>query len=139
MMKRRIFLYWMTLGAMIGAFFSRHAPSNSQNLSESELEFIPVGSVYDLKEQGFLLNEDLEIGAVLVRLTDNDSLIAVDPTCTHAGCLVEWDAQAQALVCPCHGSKFQATGELIDGLAPIDLTQYQVKIDADTVFVSHIP
>lgn len=139
MMKRRIFLYWMSLGAVIGAFFSRHAPSNSQNLSESELEFYPVGSVNELKTQGFLLNEDLEIGAVLVRLTDNGSLIAVDPTCTHAGCLVEWDTQAQALICPCHGSKFQATGELIEGLAPIDLTKYQVKIDADTVFVANIP
>ena len=83
-----------------------------------------------------LLNEDLEIGAVLVRLTEDGSLIAVDPTCTHAGCLVEWDSQEKALTCPCHGSKFRQTGELISGLASFDLTKYQVKIEGKTILVA---
>lgn len=139
MMKRRIFLRWVTLGATIGAFFSRHAPSYSQNNTQSDLEFYPVGTIDELQQQGFLLNEDLEIGAVLVRLTENGSLMAVDPTCTHAGCLVEWDSQEKALTCPCHGSKFTQTGELISGLASFDLTKYQVKIEGKRILVATNP
>lgn len=35
------------------------------------------------------------------------SLIALDGTCTHQGCTVE--LKKAALVCPCHGSVFQAS------------------------------
>jgi cytochrome b6-f complex iron-sulfur subunit len=136
MMKRRIFLAWLTLGVMIRAFFSRHAPSYSQNETESDLQFHPVGTLDELKTQGFLLNEDLEIGAVLVRLAEDGSLIAVDPTCTHAGCLVEWDEENNILLCPCHGSKFTQTGTLIEGLASFDLTNYQVKTEGEVVSVA---
>ncbi len=138
MIKRRIFLLaWATLGLMISKWL-RQLPSFAQNISQSELTFYPVGTLNQLKSQGFLLTEELEIGAVLVRLTNDNQLIAVDPTCTHAGCLVEWNQLENALICPCHQSKFQATGELIEGLAPIDLTKYQVKVEQDTVFVANI-
>lgn len=135
-MKRRIFLYWLTLGVMIRAFFSHHAPSYSQNERQSDLQFYPVGALDELQKQGFLLNEDLEIGAVLVRMAEDGSLIAVDPTCTHAGCLVDWDNEDQTLICPCHGSKFTQTGKLIEGLASFDLTKYQVKSEGEVVLVA---
>lgn len=42
------------------------------------------------------------------------SLIALDGTCTHQGCIVE--LKKAALVCPCHGSVFQAsTGAVVLG------------------------
>ena len=43
--------------------------------------------------------------AALVRLADG-SVVAYSRVCTHAGCLVGYDAQAHLLVCPCHGAAF---------------------------------
>jgi thiosulfate dehydrogenase (quinone) large subunit len=43
--------------------------------------------------------------AALVRLA-NGSVVAYSRVCTHAGCLVGYDAQEQLLVCPCHGAAF---------------------------------
>ncbi len=136
MIKRRVFLLvWATLGVIISKWLHQ-LPSFAQNNPESFLGYHPVGTIDELKSRGFLLTEELEIGAVLVRLTNDNQIIAVDPTCTHAGCLVEWNEQENVLICPCHSSKFQATGELIEGLAPIDLTKYQVKTDQNLVFVA---
>jgi thiosulfate dehydrogenase [quinone] large subunit len=35
--------------------------------------------------------------------------VAFDAVCPHAGCTVEYDPGAQVLLCPCHGSQFNAS------------------------------
>lgn len=38
--------------------------------------------------------------------------------CTHLGCLPGWSKNNHRFECPCHGSKFQLSGEWIEGPAP---------------------
>lgn len=37
--------------------------------------------------------------------------------CTHLGCALEWEAHEENWECPCHGSRFDADGILLDGPA----------------------
>lgn len=43
------------------------------------------------------------------------------PNCPHMGCRLEWNPEEETYDCPCHGSRFDAEGHLIDGPAQIDL------------------
>jgi len=42
---------------------------------------------------------------------------AMSLTCTHMGCSLKWNPAETSWDCPCHGSRFTRTGEVIEGPA----------------------
>ena len=54
---------------------------------------------------------------------DEGRVHVFSPVCPHLGCLVRWNGSAQTWDCPCHGSRFAATGEVLEGPAMSGLTR----------------
>ena len=96
-----------------------------------------MGTVAQLDKTGQLLVEDSTIGAVLVVGTSKaaKNLIAVNPTCTHQGCSIDWNAKQGKFVCPCHGAKFASDGKAQEGPAKKPLKTYQAKIEGGSILV----
>ena len=51
-------------------------------------------------------------------------LRALYGVCTHLGCLPKWVPTNNRFECPCHGSKFQLSGDWIEGPAPRHLDRF---------------
>jgi len=54
---------------------------------------------------------------VAVYRGDDGKLTTLSATCTHLGCTVRWNPAEGSWDCPCHGSRFAPTGEVVNGPA----------------------
>ncbi|WP_421385023.1 FAD-dependent oxidoreductase [Bacillus salacetis] len=74
----------------------------------------PEKTVNDLhNDEGSVVNVD---GKRAGAYKDNMGKVhLVDTTCTHMGCEVEWNNGERSWDCPCHGSRFQYDGQVIEG------------------------
>jgi glycine/D-amino acid oxidase-like deaminating enzyme/nitrite reductase/ring-hydroxylating ferredoxin subunit len=58
---------------------------------------------------------------------DDGTLVSLSPVCTHLGCIVGWNTAEKTWDCPCHGSRFDRRGRVIQGPAVQDLPRKNVE------------
>jgi glycine/D-amino acid oxidase-like deaminating enzyme/nitrite reductase/ring-hydroxylating ferredoxin subunit len=83
-----------------------------------------VGGYLSRKPKSY---DELEPGDAAIMKVDGDNVAAfkdeqgkvhaVSAVCTHMGCIVGWNATDRTWDCPCHGSRFELSGEVIHGPA----------------------
>jgi cytochrome b6-f complex iron-sulfur subunit len=110
-------------------------PSNTTTTAMND-NFQAVCSVEQLNSKGMCLVEKTPMGDVLVVKDQANNLIAVNPKCTHKGCIVEWQKANQTFKCPCHDAQFGKDGSVMAGPAKEPLGKYMAKIEGGSVLVT---
>jgi cytochrome b6-f complex iron-sulfur subunit len=119
-----------------GTTASSAASSTSSSTAPSTIASSAAANTFSVAEldgAGSVGNDKV----VVVRdPADKTKLIAVNPTCTHKGCTVKWEAKDKGFACGCHGAKFAASGKVTNGPAEKPLATYSAKIAGDRVVVT---
>ena len=129
-----------TLGVVLGGSIV------SPSLARREERWLPGASLSGLAENAptpialRVVREDgysqiIERRVVFLVKTGESSVTALDPTCTHLGCRVSWDAEAALLKCPCHGGRFDRNGDVKAGPPPVPLARFPTRIESGQVMV----
>jgi Rieske Fe-S protein len=75
-----------------------------------------AGSGADLAPgEGAIVDDGL--GKAALYRDDEGELHRLSARCTHLACIVRWNEADRTWDCPCHGSRFAATGEVRHGPA----------------------
>jgi cytochrome b6-f complex iron-sulfur subunit len=132
-MNRRAFLSWGAAGFVglcsgvavsLGAVVRYLVPSVFYEPPQS----FKIGDPADFPfgPPTFLADEKIYV------FRDRDKGFAVaSAVCTHLGCTVAYFPSDQKFHCPCHGSVFARTGNVIHGPAPRPLQWFEVTMTRD--------
>jgi Rieske Fe-S protein len=74
--------------------------------------------------EGRVLRDGL--GKTGVFRADDGTLHAVSLRCTHLGCLLRFNGAERSWDCPCHGSRFDIDGAVLEGPATSPLERRQI-------------
>jgi cytochrome b6-f complex iron-sulfur subunit len=149
-MERRAFLLRVGVGALasslpwaIAACTPESTTSGEQSSVTSKAGaasggFTTVGTLQDLDKAGFIQDKKFAAGPLLVVRDPGDKtkLLAVNATCTHKGCVVDWNAKDNGFLCPCHAAKFKPDGKVAQGPAEKPLTTFVAKVEGNSILVS---
>lgn len=148
-MERRTFLSWFSVGWVASSLpmalaacsqpekkLSSLTPATNTTANSPRSDgFSPAGTVAQLNKDGQIFNQQSPVGSVLVVRTAANAISAVDPTCTHKGCIVKLRTNQQDLMCPCHDARFATDGKILEGPARLPLATYDVKLEGNLVLV----
>jgi Rieske Fe-S protein len=92
------------------------------NVAEQYADWVRPGEVEDEGEivpgTGAILRRGL---TKVAAYKDNNKVHERSAVCPHLGCIVDWNSLEKTWDCPCHGSRFDAYGCVINGPANHDL------------------
>ena len=97
------------------------------NMAAQYAEWLTPGDVKSLdqigRDSGAIVRHGLE--KLAVYRDDGGALHECLAACPHLGCIVQWNPGEKTWDCPCHGSRFDAYGKVINGPANRDLALVQ--------------
>ncbi len=66
---------------------------------------------------------------------NDGGMLAFSAACSHLGCAINWEPNKQLFICPCHSSKFDSKGNVLNSPAPRALDLHPLKIENGHVWV----
>jgi len=111
------------------------SPSPSQFQSSGALVFVAKADDVSEGETKIVSVKPVNAASFPVSVSrGNGAIVVLSAICTHNGCVVE--ADKGRLLCPCHGSAFNAlSGAVNQGPAKSALRKYVASEDAGSIFI----
>ena len=82
---------------------------------------------------GLLVEDPRSDLPIYLRRTAPGAYTAVSTKCGHRGCQVE--PAADRMACPCHGSEYTFTGDILQGPTERPLRRFRVTADTEMVYI----
>lgn len=98
--------------------------SENINVAGQYADYVTAGDIKSESElrpgEGAIMRDG--VSKLAVRRDENGNVHKLSAVCPHLGCIVAWNSTEQTWDCPCHGSRFSASGKVYQGPANSDLS-----------------
>lgn len=115
-----------------GAIHYATSTVENQRIAVSKLEFIETKKSKQRPRDFVLLNIQ-GLGFPICLYNVKGDFVASLLKCTHRGC--ELNVGGGIYSCPCHGSEFSTTGQVLEGPADQNLKVYKTETDEENIYI----
>jgi glycine/D-amino acid oxidase-like deaminating enzyme/nitrite reductase/ring-hydroxylating ferredoxin subunit len=110
----------------------RDFASENLNVAAQYASWLTPGEVSDAAEivpgQGAILRRGLS--KIAAYRDESGTLHELSAVCPHLKCILAWNSCDRTWDCPCHGSRFSATGDVLVGPSNVGLAKIGARSDA---------
>jgi len=99
----------------------------------SDEDALPVRGVRQVYLQYPVAGRQVQSRAFVIN--NGRELFALSPTCSHLGCLVNWNRPKNRFLCPCHGGQYDMNGQVIQGPPPAPLSRLPMRIEDGKAYI----
>ena len=104
-------------------------------LADVKVNSLKVGPVAEFKNNSSKIVKFGRTPVILIRTKDGQ-FKAMEATCTHLDCLVQFKEDTQQIFCACHNGIYDMQGRNISGPPPKPLKEYDVNIIDDEIRIT---
>ena len=137
--NRRNFINSLLGIGSLGAFTSIIYPIVSflipPKIADVKINSLKVGPVAEFKNNSSKIVKFGRTPVILIRTKDG-KFKAMEATCTHLDCLVQFKEDTQQIFCACHNGIYDLQGRNVSGPPPKPLKQYDVNITNDEIRIT---
>ncbi|MDA8085171.1 MAG: ubiquinol-cytochrome c reductase iron-sulfur subunit [Nitrospiraceae bacterium] len=138
-MQRRDFLSWLLKAAAVALGIEGLAtlPYLYHSRKLGPLRYVKAADEEKIPRRG-VRQVDFSFAGMtrkifIVRM--DRELFVLSPTCSHLGCMVNWNYLKQEFDCPCHGGRYDMAGRVIGGPPPKPLARLPYEIKNGSLYV----
>jgi Rieske Fe-S protein len=102
------------------------------SIDKSTSNYIDAGALDDIKKGNLT---SFRASRFFIYRANDGGLLAFSAACSHLGCAINWEPKQQVFICPCHSSKFDIKGNVLNSPAPRALDLHPLKIENGHVWV----
>lgn len=121
------------------------APSNTTPLATIQGSVVNNEISISLDASSPIVNKDTRAlalynnnaGAIIVEHNSDDTYKAISGICTHQGCIIsDFEGSSSDFVCPCHNSRFDLNGQVVQGPAATNLAVYNTSVENNSLIIT---
>jgi cytochrome b6-f complex iron-sulfur subunit len=125
----------------LGYLFSGLAVLAPSRTRDKEIVYIPLVPEEEVPRRGVKKAElaytvsGKERKTPVFIVSSAEDLKVLSATCSHLGCLVNYQREKKEFLCPCHGGRYDLEGRNIAGPPPAPLTKLPVRVEKGMLMV----
>lgn len=109
------------------------ARNEGNRLVIAKSEFWKIKNGKRINRSFVLIGNNNESFPICVQKLNENKYVASLMKCTHQGC--ELNVGGGIYTCPCHGSEFSITGEVLEGPAEENLKTFEINTDNENIYI----
>ncbi|MFI5237953.1 MAG: ubiquinol-cytochrome c reductase iron-sulfur subunit [Ignavibacteriales bacterium] len=103
----------------------------------NEISIALASSAIENKNTRALVVYNNNNGAIIAEHNSDDTYKAISGICTHQACKVsDYDDGQSVFVCPCHNSRFDLNGNVVQGPATTKLRTYSTRVENNSLIIT---